>query len=78
MILLCCKLELHNLFIIVRYNIILERHNQIKYNSNNSMLYFSLILVLALLIAIYILLRMLLKKSIHLYLSVLEKSSSRS
>ncbi|CAD8155412.1 unnamed protein product [Paramecium pentaurelia] len=62
----------------IAQSIYYQRHNQFKYNSNNSMLYFSLILVLALLIAIYILLRMLLKKSIHLYLSVLEKSSSRS
>ncbi|CAD8122260.1 unnamed protein product [Paramecium sonneborni] len=52
--------------------------SEIGNSYNNSMLYFSVILVLILLIAIYILLKMLLKQSIPLYLSVLEKSSSRS
>ncbi|CAD8170583.1 unnamed protein product [Paramecium octaurelia] len=56
-----------------------DKLNQFRSTSqNNSMLYFSLFLVLILLIAIYIVLRMLLKKSMPLYLSVLEKSSSRS
>ncbi|CAD8198067.1 unnamed protein product [Paramecium pentaurelia] len=44
----------------------------------NDVLFFSFILVLLLLIGIYFSLKLLLKQSIPLYLSVLEKSSSRS